>query len=75
MRFKCNYVSSGENVADAPSRSISCTDSMLDEMVWAKVEELYGPHTVDLMASDANAMKAANGQIIEKFHGVICFIR
>lgn len=58
MRFKCNYVSSGENVADAPSRSISCTDSMLDEMVWAKVEELYGPHTVDLMASDANAMKA-----------------
>lgn len=30
---------------------------MLNEVVWKKVKELYCPHTVDLMASDENAMK------------------
>lgn len=34
-----------ENVADASSRSISYTDSMLSEVVWEKVEE-YCTHTV-----------------------------
>lgn len=61
------YVPSKENVTDAPSRSISFTDSMLSEVVCAKVEELYGPHTVDLMALDANAMKASNGPFLRHF--------
>lgn len=53
-----------ENVTDAPPRIIIYTDSKLSEMVWAKVEEVYGLHTHDFMASDANAMKTANGQIL-----------
>lgn len=28
---------------------------------------MYGPHTVDLMSLDANAMKAANCQILRRF--------
>lgn len=47
-----------ENVADVPYRSFCYTDSMLNEVVWEKVEELYCPLTVDLMASDAIAMIA-----------------
>lgn len=31
------------------------------------MEELYGPYTVDLMASDAYAIKAANGQMLRHF--------
>lgn len=65
--IQMKYVPSKENVTDAPSRSISFTDSMLSEVVCAKVEELYGPHTVDLMALDANAMKASNGPILKHF--------
>lgn len=60
------YVPLVENVADASSRSISYTDSMLSEVVWAKVEE-YGPHTVVLMALDDNAIKAEIRQLFRHF--------
>lgn len=61
MRFKCNYVFLGENVVDVFFCFISCIDLMLDEMVWVKVEELYGLYIVDLMVLDVNVMKVVNG--------------
>lgn len=40
------YVPLVENVADASSRTISYTDSMLSEVVWEKVEENGTVHTL-----------------------------
>lgn len=51
------YIPSVENPADAPSRSLSWADAMLGSDSWRMVEHAFGPHSVDLMATDANAMK------------------
>lgn len=51
------YLPSKDNPADKPSRSISWAEAKLSEGSWKEVERTFGPHTVDLMATDANAMK------------------
>lgn len=51
-----HYVPSAKNPADAPSRSLSWADAMLGEEAWSRVEQAFGPHSVDLMATDTNAM-------------------
>jgi hypothetical protein len=51
------YIPSKDNPADLPSRSISWTDAMLGPEAWGEVERHFGPHSVDLMATDSNAMK------------------
>ncbi|XP_062591418.1 uncharacterized protein LOC134252891 [Saccostrea cucullata] len=71
--YECNislnlqYVQSKLNVADEPSRSISLSDSMLSETSWAYVEQLFGPHTVDLMSLDSNCMKDRYGKLLRHF--------
>ncbi len=51
------YIRSADNPADLPSRSLSWADVRLDSEVWERVDQQFGPHTVDLMASDTNAMR------------------
>ncbi len=52
-----HYVRSSDNPADAPSRRLQWSDAMLAPETWAKVDRRFGPHSVDLMASDRNAMR------------------
>lgn len=47
-------VASEHNLADAPSRALDRSDYRLDPGVFATLDALWGPHTVDLFASDAN---------------------
>ncbi|XP_062568476.1 uncharacterized protein LOC134230659 [Saccostrea cucullata] len=61
------YIASNQNKADAPSRSISLTDSKLSDKSWALVEMAFGPHTVDLMSLDSNAMKTPEGVPLRHF--------
>ena len=65
--LKLQYISSAENLADGPSRLVSLSDSMLSEVAWKYVEQLFGPHTVDLMAIDSNCMKDRTGNSLKHF--------
>lgn len=61
------YVPSAENPADKPSRSLNYADTMLSPDSWNKVESAYGPHSIDLMSLDSNAMKSENGCALKHF--------
>jgi hypothetical protein len=47
-------VASEHNLADAPSRAVDRSDYRLDCSVFASLDALWGPHDVDLFASDTN---------------------
>jgi hypothetical protein len=47
-------VASASNLADAPSRLIDRSDYYLDPKVFVALDLLWGPHTIDLFASDTN---------------------
>ena len=68
--LKLSYVPSGENEADAPSRDIRKSDSMLSEKGWEMVQKAFGGtrgHEVDLMALDSNVMVAKDGKPLPHF--------
>ncbi len=66
--LKLSFVPSEFNPADACSRALSWADAMLAPHVWHLVEASYGPHTVDLMALDSNAMVSSrDGQPLRHF--------
>ncbi len=75
------YIPSGENPADAPSRSVSLADTCLTPHTWERVERAWGPHTVDLMSLDSNVMRDGKGSPLRHFTqyptpesaGVNCF--
>lgn len=52
-------VASAHNLADAPSRLIDRSDYQLDPLVFHWLDKLWGPHTIDLFASDTNAQLPA----------------
>lgn len=54
-------------LADEPSRLVDIQDTMLSRETWGKVEDLFGPHTVDLMACDSNVMEDTQGQPLAHF--------
>jgi hypothetical protein len=47
-------VASEHNLADAPSRALDRSDYRLDPGVFVSLNVLWGPHDVDLFASDTN---------------------
>jgi len=51
------YIPTKDNPADLPSRELSWAEAMLGEQAWQRVDERFGPHSVDLMATDSNAMR------------------
>ena len=51
----------------APSRALSSGDCMLSACIWKKVEERWGPHSVDLMALDSDAPNDLQGLRLRHF--------
>lgn len=56
-----------QKIWQMPFRNISYTDCMLQQTIWQVVDEMYGPHTVDLMATDANVMRSTSGLPLRHF--------
>ena len=65
--LRMEFVSSCMNPADMPSRELSSQDSMLDSVKWGRVEEKFGPHSVDLMALQSNVMRSLDGNELKYF--------
>lgn len=65
--LKLTYCPTYLNIADAPSRKLEISDSMLSEESWHLVEQNFGPHTVDLMSLDSNVMKLFDGTPLRHF--------
>ena len=65
--LKLTYVASRDNTADAPSRSLTPQDATLALPTWRFLEARFGPHTVDMMALDSNAMCGADGEPLPHF--------
>ncbi|MEW8544651.1 MAG: reverse transcriptase domain-containing protein, partial [Candidatus Thiodiazotropha sp.] len=64
------YVTSSQNVADAPSRVLNKSDASLMREVWGTVQGAYGGeegHTVDLMSLDSNCMTDFRGKPLKHF--------
>ncbi|KAK3710380.1 hypothetical protein QZH41_012307 [Actinostola sp. cb2023] len=61
------YIPSRQNPADAPSRTLSDKDCKLSPAAWLRVEQLFGPHTIDLMALDSNTQLDVNGNPLKHF--------
>ena len=55
MALSIQWIPSASNPADQPSREWSDADAQLAQPLWECVEELHGPHTIDLMALDSNS--------------------
>ena len=55
MALSIQWIPSASNPADQPSREWSDADAQLAQPLWERVEELHGPHTIDLMALDSNS--------------------
>ncbi|KAJ8300322.1 LOW QUALITY PROTEIN: hypothetical protein KUTeg_021841 [Tegillarca granosa] len=62
-----SFVSSVQNVADGASRILSAADTMLNAGSWLKVEDCFGPHTVDLMSLDSNVMCSSDNKPLRHF--------
>lgn len=81
VSFDLKYIPSAHNPADALSRVLSDKDCMLASDGWATLESLFGPHSIDLMALDANAQPDSSGTPLKHFtpfaspasHGVNLF--
>ena len=61
------FVPSPLNQADAPSRVLSDKDCMLAPEPWKELENLFGPHTFDLMAFDSNAQIGCSSSPLPHF--------
>lgn len=66
------YIPSAKNLADPGSRKLTLQDSKLTERAWKLVEDKFGPHTVDLMALDSNAMIDSEGIPLKHFTPYPC---
>jgi len=75
------YIPSGLNPADPCSRTLSVLDAKLCQDKWEILQGKFGPHSVDLMALDSNAMLDYTGLPLRHFtpfpspdsHGVNVF--
>ena len=61
------YIPSNENIADAPSRTLSDIDCSLSEEAWARVQAWFGPHTFDLMSLDSNCRRGRDGSLLPHY--------
>jgi hypothetical protein len=66
IELKVHYIPSLDNPADAESRKLSLQDCKLSDATWNVIQNELGPHSVDLMALDSNAMKN-EGKVLRHF--------
>ncbi|KAK6166305.1 hypothetical protein SNE40_023034 [Patella caerulea] len=55
------FIPSSDNPADGPSRAFLKSDACLSDLAFKRVDIIFGPHTIDLMSLDCNAMKGRDG--------------
>lgn len=67
MDLKLIYIPSKSNPADSVSRNISAQDCMLSREKFCLVDSTFGPHTVDMMSLDSNAMQDSKGNPLKHF--------
>ena len=63
-------VSSVNNLADRPSRSLSLADSRLSVSCWKRLQDAFGGpdgHSVDLIALPSNVMRSSSGATLPFF--------
>ena len=67
LDLQLKYVNTKDNPADAPSRSLSKQDARLAGPFWRQVDDIFGPHSSDLMALDSNCMVSKDGILLRHF--------
>ena len=67
IELKVSYLPTKENPADVPLRKLCGSDSMLSRSSWERVQNLFGPHTFDLMSLDSNVMASESGAPLNHF--------
>lgn len=72
ISLNLHYTPSSSLPADAPSRYSSDIDCCLSDLAWEKVERVYGPHTVDLMAIPSNVRKDRHEKPLKFFAPYPC---
>lgn len=61
------YIPSSQNPSDEPSRALSKSDAMLSRRAWWYLEQLFGPHSVDMFSLDSNSMTDKEGKTLKHF--------
>ena len=61
LQFYAFLPSSQSNLTDSYSRELSDKDSMLSIVSWQRVEQRFGPHTLDLMSLDSSVKLIVRG--------------
>ena len=70
INLHLHYISSCDNPADRPSRTLSLQDAKLSASSWKTVQQRFGGdlgHTVDLMALQSNAQSSLSGSQLPFF--------
>ena len=67
LDIRMSYIPSVANPADEGSRRLSAQDASLAPEYWQIVEQMFGPHSVDLMALDSNVMCSREGERLRHF--------
>lgn len=62
-----HYIPSKDNPSDIPSRILSDIDCTLAPHIWHRIQTVFGPHTVDLMAIPANVLPDPSGRPLKFF--------
>jgi hypothetical protein len=65
--LQLRYINTKHNPADAPSRSLSRQDAKLAGPFWRQIDDVFGPHTCDLMALDSNCIMGKDGKTLRHF--------
>ena len=67
LQLNLHYIPSKDNPSDCPSHALSDLDCTLAPATWRKIQQAFGPHTVDLMAPPANVMPDQSGNPLKFF--------
>ena len=69
LRISVNmiWISTSKNPADAPSRMLQRSDSMLSPSLRRQIWECYGPFSFDLMALPSNVFRDPSGKALKFF--------
>lgn len=72
LGLSLSHIPSKDNPADAPSRTVSDLDTSLSDVSWNLVEQMFGPHSIDLLALPSNARRDRSGRLLRFFAPTPC---